>query len=1202
MLRKPLVFILVLISSLLYGQSCGINSDSIVCLNELINFSPSTSGTILSVKWEFGDGSSSTQNSVLHAYSTIGSKQVKLTITYSDGTSCFSQKKVMVHDLPTADFALNDRHQCLSTHELCLEDQSDMGQTTNGYSKRIILWGDGGSDQSFSPSVGDDICYTSYPNEGTYPLTVEVENDKGCEDIWQDEIVILKDYLPSFTTVSYSAGCTSQRICANNDSMVQPSDIDHFEWDFGDGTTSSASWLSQCHTYNNPGTYTVSLTVTLKNGCVTTYTQQVKLNFVKVAAEVNLNDSVMCFPGPFSASAKKIPGAIYIWELRDSNHTPIKVFSYNIVSSVQVPYPGDFYIRLRVKRADCEDESEDILIRALGVKADFDPLNRNQCALEDTVYFYNKSKEHPSAIAEYTWDFDDENADSCTGTHNNCNFDSLFHSKHWYTDTGCYYPKLYVIDKFSGCVDTTERMVSIQSPTYADFSYKLEKPCVGGKPDYSVRFRHKLCLADISAKYDSCEVWKKFAATVNYDSTCSEDGWISVEFAVRAGDTVVYRSADPTDYYIDLRKMCFDTIKRPKWFQLHQEPEAEFDVKREHCLPAEIELKYTGKDSLTLKYIDIDWSDEKENFVLNGGSIQKFYHTYYEEGSKGIAVIVTDSFGCYNAFGHNEELGYFNDFYFDSILCVGDEVLFTDSIRYWADPEDYWRHLGNAEQIFWNFGDGKGYSDTGAMPIYHYANKGKYKIEMASVDADGCTDTASHFIYVGGINADFKKGVREFLCDQITQFFDSSYHDFPELADTVVEYKWWFGDGSIESFLRDPYHYYNKNGFHKITHVVETESGCTDTVSFDIYLDGPRPSFEIITDSIGCVPHKVLFKSNSYRTSNFVWHFGDSANTTLSTYKDTTVEFTYPDPGIYYVYLEGADSFYNTSTDNYYSCRAIYPDSTVPNPILKRVIVLPYPEVDLSLQDPICINKPFDVWSLSDTIYDTFHWYLDGQELFGVDDTVSLSIGEGGRHTIELKPTYVLDNPYKRACYDSASLTFVVTDLKADFSIERLGNCNEFQFWDSSFNANEYSWDFDHLGNSSSDQHPIYSYGTDTGTYNICLEITSTDGCVDTACKDLKSSYYELAEMYNIITPRGDQLNDELIVDMYNQDFYHLEIFNRWGEMVFESRDPAYSWNGQYMNQGIDLPNSVYFYVLKYSFECTDEEFEKHGTVTLVWE
>ena len=1154
------------------------------------------------MKWEFGDGSNSTQNSVLHAYSAIGSKLVKLTITFTDGTSCFSQKKIMVHDLPTADFTLNDRHQCLSTHELCLEDKSDMGQTTSGYLKRIILWGDGGSDQNFSPSIGDDICYTSYPNEGTYPLTVEVENDKGCEDIWQDEIVILKDYLPSFTASTFSAGCTSQRVCAYNDSIDQPADLDYFEWDFGDGTTYSSNWETQCHTYNNPGTYTIKLTVTLKNGCVTTYTQDVKLNFVKVAAEVNLNDTVLCFPGPFTASAKKIPGAIYIWELRDSNHNPIKVFSYNIVSSASVPYPGDFYVRLRVKRADCEDESRDFLIRALGVKADFIPLNRNQCILEDTVYFYNQSVEHPSAIPEYRWDFDDKNADSCTGVLNNCNFDTMFHSKHWYEDTGCYYPRLYVVDQFSGCIDSVERFVSIQSPVHAGFNYKIEKPCIGGKPDYTVKFRHKLCLASIDAKYDSCDQWKKFNSSVNYDSTCSEDGWVSVEFAIRAGDTIVYRSADLTDFYVDQRKMCFDTLRFPNWFQLHAEPEAEFNVDRQHCLPAEVELSYIGKDSLSIRYVDIDWTDEKENYVHSGGSIPDFSFTYYEEGAKSIAVIVTDTFGCYNAFGHNEQLGYFNDFHFDSILCVGEEVHFTDSIRYWGDPAEYWRDTATAEEIYWDFGAGEGFSDTGALPIYNYKKKGKFLIRMASVDADGCTDTASRFIYVGGINADFKKGVTEFLCDQITQFFDSSYHDFPELADTVVEYTWWFGDGSIESYLRDPYHYYNKNGFHTITHVVETESGCTDTVRFDIYLDGPRPEFEIITDSIGCVPHKVLFKSNSYRTSNFIWHFGDSAKTTLSTYKDTTVEFTYPDPGIYYVYLEGADSFYNSSTNNYYSCRAVFPDTTVPNPIYKRVIVLPYPKVDLSLQDPVCANTPFEVWSLSDPQYDTFNWYLDGQRLAGVNDTISLSIADAGRHTMELKPTYVLDDPYKRACYDSASLSFIVTNLQANFIIERLGNCNEYQFWDSSYNAAEYLWDFDHLGETSKEQNPQYSYGKDTGTYKVCLEITSQEGCVDTVCKELSSDYYELAEMYNVITPRGDKLNDELVVDMFNQDWFHLQIFNRWGELVFESKDPAYSWNGQYFNQGEELPSSVYFYVLKYSFECTDEEFEKHGNVTLIWE
>ena len=69
----------------------------------------------------------------------------------------------------------------------------------------------------------------------------------------------------------------------------------------------------------------------------------------------------------------------------------------------------------------------------------------------------------------------------------------------------------------------------------------------------------------------------------------------------------------------------------------------------------------------------------------------------------------------------------------------------------------------------------------------------------------------------------------------------------------------------------------------------------------------------------------------------------------------------------------------------------------------------------------------------------------------------------------------------------------------------------------------------------------------------------------------------------NSFTPDGDGLNDVWLPVARGINVYHLEIFNRWGELVFETRDPQEPWLGQ---KGIDgmhfCPNGMYFYRATY--------------------
>jgi gliding motility-associated-like protein len=80
----------------------------------------------------------------------------------------------------------------------------------------------------------------------------------------------------------------------------------------------------------------------------------------------------------------------------------------------------------------------------------------------------------------------------------------------------------------------------------------------------------------------------------------------------------------------------------------------------------------------------------------------------------------------------------------------------------------------------------------------------------------------------------------------------------------------------------------------------------------------------------------------------------------------------------------------------------------------------------------------------------------------------------------------------------------------------------------------------------------------------------------------------------NIITPNGDNINDEVDFSIYEFSKMQLDVYSRWGNKVFESSDPSIAWK----------PNDVdgtYFYTLQYKIECGAETQNKtlKGFITI---
>ena len=92
------------------------------------------------------------------------------------------------------------------------------------------------------------------------------------------------------------------------------------------------------------------------------------------------------------------------------------------------------------------------------------------------------------------------------------------------------------------------------------------------------------------------------------------------------------------------------------------------------------------------------------------------------------------------------------------------------------------------------------------------------------------------------------------------------------------------------------------------------------------------------------------------------------------------------------------------------------------------------------------------------------------------------------------------------------------------------------------------------------------------------------------------SKYDNIAELFpNVFTPNNDDLNEtwQLVNSLHPSQFESLkvEVYNRWGQLVFSTNDAAFSWDGTF--EGKDLGDAVYFWLAWYTDICGNESAEK---------
>lgn len=482
-----------------------------------------------------------------------------------------------------------------------------------------------------------------------------------------------------------------------------------------------------------------------------------------------------------------------------------------------------------------------------------------------------------------------------------------------------------------------------------------------------------------------------------------------------------------------------------------------------------------------------------------------------------------------------------------------------------------------ATTYFWDFGDGT----TSVIPnpaTHTFPDTGCYNVMLIMTNPNACNspDTVMHQIcYLKtGMTAGFT--VPDSLClGEAIQPINTSTN--------AQTFAWTFGDGN-SSTATNPSHTYTAAGSFIITLISSNPQACNikDTFTKEVFVSNNNINANFsVTKTDSCGPFTASFANTSqFGTTpgaqgftQFFWSFDDG---TTFVGKDAPFH-VFPDSGCYTIQLIMIDST---------ACNS-------PDTLTKTICYNPlYVSARFIAPDSICVSSGVLFSNQSQNATESFWDFGDGTT--SVSTSPVHSFAQPGSYTV----TLISSNPASCNKVDTFTQTISLKPLpKANFVYAPLipeANVPT-SFTNTSQNAVSYVWAFGD-GTSSLEKDPTHMYRK-TGTYLVCLAVRSAEGCVDTVCKRVDAEVIPSVGVPSAFSPNGDGQNDILYVYGAGVETLDFKLYNRWGQLMFETTSLEIGWDGIFKGKAQEMDS--YGYTLKATF--TDGTAQNiQGNVTLL--
>ena len=269
-----------------------------------------------------------------------------------------------------------------------------------------------------------------------------------------------------------------------------------------------------------------------------------------------------------------------------------------------------------------------------------------------------------------------------------------------------------------------------------------------------------------------------------------------------------------------------------------------------------------------------------------------------------------------------------------------------------------------------------------------------------------------------------------------------------------------------------------------------------------------------------------------------------------------------------------------------------------------NVILAPLPVPQIAVNpDNKCEPAEFMIVNTTDpNLSDYVYWQISDGQVFVNQDTIYTAPMWEGQYNVQL----IVTSPF--GCIDSTTFyNFLTVHPKpvADFNSSPspvLMFNTQVQLTNYSTNGSSYEWFIESGSPAYSQTKHLQTTFPDgvPGEYDVMLITTSEFGCVDTVQKVIIVLPEVILYAPNTFTPDDDEYNQDWGlyiegIDIYN---YSLNIYNRWGQLIWESKDPSAKWDGTY--NGEIVPQGTYTWTIEAKDAINDKKYQWNGHINLI--
>ena len=684
-----------------------------------------TNGT--SYHWDFGDTNTSTEANPTHTYQGDGTYTVELIAFNACGSDTITQI-VVITSLPQANFSADETTGC-APFTVQFMDQSSSNTTS-------WEWDFPGGSPSSST---DQNPIVTYDDVGTYEVSLTAINSLGQDSETKT------NYINVITTPTPDFSSTSNMLVVNftNNSSGATS----YEWDFGDNTNSTEA--NPSHTYDEDGSYEVTLTATNQCGSVTTTQTVVVVSAPTAGFSANATNGCAPFEVEFS-NQSTANATDFEWEFPGGS--PSNSMEENPV--VTYSTPGIYDVKLTVSNSAGQsviEETDYIIVGGLptaSFTADVTGF---------TADFTNNSTNAPnSGNMTYEWDFGDNN----TSTEEN--------PSHTYTEDGTYDVTLIVTNDCGS--KTINGQVTVVSVPTAGFSAVQTIGCA----PFEVEFMNQ--------------------STANAETFEWEFPGGDPATSMEENPVVIYNTPGTYDVILTVTNSAgSNTVTETSYITVGAAPDPAFDF-----AVTGLDVEFINKST---NYLSVEWDFGDSTTSVENDPM----HSYAEDGAYTVTLTTTNECGSTTT---------------TQIVVIATEgpvaafqvVSQTGCVPYEVTFENL--SSANAESFEWTFEGGVPPTSTEENPTVTYADTGSYTVTLIATNSLASdTFEVVDYIIVNNVPTPGFSSVDNAL---VVTFTNTSTN--------ATSYEWDFGDGQ-SSTESDPVHEYNEPGEYEVTLTATNECG-----------------------------------------------------------------------------------------------------------------------------------------------------------------------------------------------------------------------------------------------------------------------------------------------------------------------------------------------------------------------------------------